>query len=70
MPKRVEDVRFRIERVLLASLISGSKYDGSVFCRVGVGGVEGSVEVGVSSKRRRGVGCHSGEESAIFEKSR
>lgn len=59
MPRRVEEVRFRIDRVRLggvdpcsfASRSSAFEYSG-----FGEGGKEESVEAGVSSNARRGMG--------------
>lgn len=74
MPKRVDDVRFRTERVLLAGvplLVSGSNRDESLGCReggVGVCGAEESVEADVEgmSKARRGRGWSIDEASSAM----
>lgn len=61
MPKRVEEVRFRIDFVLLAGFFeSVSARDELLWSREGVAGVwaEESVDVGVSSKGLRGWGRH------------
>lgn len=55
MPKRVEEVRLRMERFLLSGIVSASIRNESMVCcegsREGVVGEEGEelVEVGVSS---------------------
>ena len=61
MPKRVEDVRLRIERLRLESppLDLASRWVGSLSWS-GVGGVDGSVEDGVIWKARCGTGRRSG----------
>lgn len=60
MPKSVDDVRLRIERVLLGDrevpfLLSNSS-SGFMFSGEGDGGREESVEAGVTSKVRCGIG--------------
>lgn len=59
MPKSVEDVRLSIERVLLGEafsiLLRGSRYSG-LEGMAGVAGDEESVDAGVISKDRRGMG--------------
>ncbi len=59
MHSKVEEVRLSIERVLLGvcdnSLFASNK-SGLIFSGDGDGGTEDSVEAGVSSKVRRGIG--------------
>lgn len=59
IPTRVEAVRLRIERVLLGGVSSFDlrlRCDGSDVSRTGGGGDEDSVEAGVRSNFRRGMG--------------
>ena len=68
IPTRVEAVRLRIERVLLGGKSSfdlGSRCDGSLVSLTGVGGAEDSLEAGVSSNVRRGIGRRMGGLSFI-----
>lgn len=59
MPSKVEEVRLSIDRVLLgvykASLLT-SNNSGFVCSGAGDGGTDDSVEAGVSSNLRRGIG--------------
>ncbi len=68
MPKRVDDVRLSIERVLLAfsEKESGSLRDESLGCLEGVDGGEELVEVGVRSKCRLGLGWRRVLESSVI----
>ncbi len=68
MPKRVDDVRLSIDRVLLAfsENESGSLRDESLDCPGGDGGVEEFVEVGVRSKCRLGLGWRRVAESSVI----
>ena len=59
MPRRVDDVRFSMERVLLGAetpLGFASTRSALVFSGDGEGVTDDSVDVGVSSKVRRGMG--------------
>ena len=67
MPKRVEEVRFRTERVRLASHLDvGSRDTESMVSLAGVGGEEGSVDAGVISNARRGMGRRIGKLSSFM----
>lgn len=68
MPKRVDDVRLSIERVLLAfsENESGSLRDESLGCLEGDDEGEEFVEVGVRSKCRLGLGWRSVVESSVI----
>lgn len=59
MPRRVEDVRFKIDRVRLggeAPCNFASSSSGLVYSGDGDGGIEDSFDAGVISKVRRGIG--------------
>ena len=59
MPRSVEDVRFRMERVRLGGEMPcnfASSSSGFVYSGDGDGGMEDSFEAGVISKVRRGIG--------------
>jgi len=68
MPKRVDDVRLRIERVLLAfsEKESGSLRDELLGCLEGDDGGEELVDVGVRSNRRLGFGWRRVVESSVI----
>lgn len=68
MPKRVDDVRLRIERVLLAfsEKESVSFRDESLGCLEGDDGGEELVEVGVRSKCRLGLGSRRFVKSSVI----
>ena len=73
IPTRVEAVRLSIERFLLGVLSSFDlrfKYDRSLFSRTRLGGDEDSVEVGVGSNFRSGIGRRMGRSSFIMKDSR
>ena len=68
IPTRVEAVRLRIERVFLGGVSSfdlKARCDGSLISRTGVGGAEDSVEAGVGSNFRRGIGRRNRGPSLI-----
>lgn len=70
IPTRVEAVRLRTERVLLGGVSSFDlrlRCDGSLVSRTGVGGDEDSVEAGIRSNFRRGMGRRMGGPSFIVE---
>lgn len=63
MPKRVEEVRFKMDRFLLGERLEfdlGSRWLGSVCSGDGVAGAEDSADVVLSSKARRGFGRRRG----------
>ena len=62
MPKSVEEVKFRMERVRLGSRLDlGSRDEESAVSLAGVGGEGGSVDAGVISNARRGIGRRIGK---------
>ena len=70
MPKRVDDVRFSMERVRLGVILLFdllSRYDGSWFSVDFIGGDGGSVEVGVIWNARCGKGRRIGKPSVIVD---
>lgn len=67
MPNSVDEVKLRIERVLLNFGVPGPECAESILSLVGDGvfGLDEFVDAAVKSKFRRGMGRRTGEESVI-----